>query len=1215
MEPDKNTQNQETKITSFQEVACKKFEKLSSTPHGKEISESFRKGKIRESIFLEALKVADNPNLMKKDCYQDYVKALAKGKFPKEGKQASRFLQALRGTESEQQYATEMLKKLAQDSTGPLSNRAEKEHLQRLNELRNQDLEIGTNEIQERIASISPQEEPDQSVFEVATPELLKDVAKLDKAVIEEYKLKTQIEETVTQIYDLAEENYEENKHRIQNLIKVIKKLQEQILNLKSEVEGEQEHWENYLQRNVSKAEKHEHATLESGFEPKKGEKVQVWLMRENVKAKSVPTLDGIEVDPKTGVAQKRLTTLTIDDIYWDKETTDEYTGTRMVSYSMEIDGKKVSTITPYKTFLNFLKTYEGYKEYDDVEEFNDFYQFELSDKKIQECVGESFTAESIKVPETGETEEVTIKIAAVTTVGDQTYVELDKPVTTLSRHELPNSVHSMLYFDRSQKKFPLGKFGCYLKRNRFQREPGAEEMQSILDTLSERKLRESQALVEDKDEFTKEKFKRFGGQRKETLTLPEQGEQTNIVYLDEHRNKKNGKLTQEMDENGEPVYYLEKTGTDDEPTVTRNKLKKRNLIAASNKGDIVDAPQEAQEQTLEPQDTPEPSDYEQTSPDDPSSDQPERKPESSQAQYYEEALPYEDVNKTGLKQGGSESLLRKMWAETRFLSVSDLWEMGKAMWEYYQRRWERRQKEKYSSVGKDIPFFAPEMERINQAAENEQVQQFKESLDQQGVYDIQERLQKTRNKDELKAAISALCEQGQMRWDDIEFWKNVNRFVDGSLAIPIPSNGDPATIISDEDPRTGEDFLKDALDSLWGEGSYNSWRSQSKSQYISSAKEYYQKGNELEGVQGGHARRLGVLLQMHKQGHYVDAHEFEGLILHALDYGKSSMQAKLYYMVEGVAAQSPQGRTILSVDRLAHLNSEMLHKFPLLEYITAAAPRKPGGAATAHRFTIDDYKRWAHWFDQGNPMNCSPTKAVDEFLWKYALPSDDTQNRINKDMRNGENLDHDDMFGFLPPASEQVITDACRSTTGSKKFFTIEGYANAFPGFSQYMRTLSETNNRNKLVEAVVSYVRFEGIMQNRFQKEKDYYQRMDDVTLTSPTIVTSTPPIAFINELNSVIEKIAYAYGDAELIDTINTLRTETGDISQKANRTQQDKVNFAFERFSKIFRRVVKSDNGEKMTAIVHSANLEGMPFSDDEAKDRRKAEFKNKFQLQY
>ena len=50
------------------------------------------------------------------------------------------------------------------------------------------------------------------------------------------------------------------------------------------------------------------------------------------------------------------------------------------------------------------------------------------------------------------------------------------------------------------------------------------------------------------------------------------------------------------------------------------------------------------------------------------------------------------------------------------------------------------------------------------------------------------------------------------------------------------------------------------------------------------------------------------------------------------------------------------------------------------------------------------------------------------------------------------ENFDHDDMHGYLPPASTQVIDNACRTVGGGgKHLLTIEGYMNAAAGFDEY--------------------------------------------------------------------------------------------------------------------------------------------------------------------
>ncbi|MBP9770941.1 hypothetical protein KBC97_02140, partial [Candidatus Gracilibacteria bacterium] len=584
-------------------------------------------------------------------------------------------------------------------------------------------------------------------------------------------------------------------------------------------------------------------------------------------------------------------------------------------------------------------------------------------------------------------------------------------------------------------------------------------------------------------------------------------------------------------------------------------------------------------------------------------------------------ALSIDQVKKSGGMQRTEISYLRALWTNTRFLSMNDCWKMGKSMFEYYERRWERKQKDKFSRVGEELPYFSPEMRRIVEATEHEEVHQYQEAFEHKGIYEIQYRLENTSNKDELKATLVTLSDKGQLRLDSIPFWENLNKFVNSEKnRIPIPSNGDPSTMVSKNDPRTGSDFLKPAIDSIWGEGTFDGFYSKNKSAYASNAKGFYEEGKQLEGLDGGHSRRLGILLQQHKQGIYVNPHEYEGLILHSIEAGKSSMQAKIYYMIEGVAAYNHDGRTIMPFDRIAHINSEMLPQFPILEYITARMPRKPTHEEVA-RFNLEDYKQWVHWFDNGHPSdpsNHSPSPFVDEFMWKYVIPSDETENRINKAMRNGEKLDHDDMFAYLPPANYQVVGDACKTTTGAKKFLTIEGYANVFPGFSQYMRSTAEMGRKVKLREAIKSYVRFEGIMTKRFQKTddaRDPYQRMSGNTLTGRTIVSDTPPQAFIDQINPAVQAITKAYNDPKLNAIVAKIYSgEVADIYSDTGKKQQQQINLAYEDFNKIFDEVVKTDNGDKMQSIILGAKFTGMPdFMSDEEKAQRKSAFVDKTQL--
>jgi hypothetical protein len=1081
---------------------------------GEEIVDKYIDGKIEEKAFRRIHKVAEDPNKMQKDPYKRFMKAIAKGTLPTEGKFGQRFLLKLLDSlenkgSNEEKYVSKLLAQI-EDGTRIITKDIAKDEV--LKALEDTTKITDIDGIKSKVESVSKTQVGNWEV-ERAPKEL---VAKLD-----EYERRT------TSLID--EEKSCKSEERKRQIDDEIDKIREEEAKYKKE-------FTDYLTRNLERFRAIRSYSKRLGFDINRAKKV------------------AMKVNESTEIIK-------IDRVYFAREKTDYETtspGELMVQFTSLKGDREIKENAGYKYFLSLMDTYVGHEEIDEPEEFNEKYGAEIGYKDVLELKGSRFSNKDEE-----------FKVKDVVNKGGKWHVVLDKGVKIRNKNLIPYSVDSSLYSDLEEKEFKLGEFGAFLRKNDFRREITEEEdMQNFADKSQEEEKKECEELLAGLTPSQQEIFKGIGGI----------------------------------------------------PTVTKRKLNKRDLLEAVNKGRVQRG--NVEEEALEA--IPTESENTEYKNSEPQVEQNQTKVKSSKKNYLEEALPYSEVFKAGGMEKVEVGLLKQMWSSTRFLSISDIWEMAKAMYEYYDRRWQRKQKDRYSSIGKELPFWAPEMQRISQATENEQVNQFKESFDQKGVWEIQDRVRLTKNRDELKAALIVLASKGQLRWDDIDFWKNLNRFVDPSLAVPIPSNGDPNTSLSETDLRTGYDFLKDAIDSLWGQGQYNEWARQNKSTYISNAKGFYEEGKELEGVQGGQGRRLGELLRQHKTGSFVDPQEYEGLILQAIEYGKGSMQDKIYFMIQGVAAQNKDGKTLLAFDRMAHLNSEMLVKFPVLEYLCARAPRSDG---KSHRFTIDDYRQWAKWFDMGDPMNCKPTRAVDEFMWKYAIPSDDTQNRINKALRHGENLDHDDMFAYLPPATEEVVTDTCKAIMGSKKFLTIEGYANVFPGFSQYIRSLATHNKREKLVEAVKSYIRFEGIMSNKFEKSKtaaeDKYQRLGPSTMNSSTIVSTTPPAAYIGQLNKAIQAVIMAYNDPELNSIADIIfNTQVGDLSQKYEQEKQNRVNDAYHRFGQVFHKVIKSDNGERMTAILDSANLEGMTYMSSEEKEvrkeelkARKAEYQNEMSLNY
>lgn len=584
------------------------------------------------------------------------------------------------------------------------------------------------------------------------------------------------------------------------------------------------------------------------------------------------------------------------------------------------------------------------------------------------------------------------------------------------------------------------------------------------------------------------------------------------------------------------------------------------------------------------------------------------------------EALPYDKVfrNKPPIVEE-QVGYLKSLYAETRFFSIMDIAVAGKTMWEYYERRFNTRQKQKYSGVLKDLKYFGADMQRINQNAETEEMDQFKGALDNFGFMQTRDRLRTTNSYYELKACFVSLVGRGQLRWDDVKMWKNVNRFAPAGKKIPIPYDGKPHTIVKMEGKRglTGFDFLKPTIDAMWGDGQFDDWMNHNKSAYASGVNRAADgEGKSLEGQPGGFGARLANLLMLHKQGEPVDPQRYEGLLMASINMGKGTMQDKLYYMIQGVACVNSKGNTILDFDRIGHINAEYLTRYPFLDYICTEVPRPPDGKKS-YRFTLEDYKSWAKLFDQGLENNVRPTTAVDEFMWRHALTSDQTIRRINK-VRDYQGFDPDDTFAFFPPMNTQLITDACNvgSVSGGKKATSLEAFKNIFPGFSQYLKTLTQKGDVSRLTEGINSFIRFESIMTNRYEKDNTLYQRMEDFDLKGGSVCSSTSGYTLISQINLLIDHVVAAYvssgipGARAVAEKLSLARTQVSseEFITPQGKAKQDQVNAALKSFPKLFTEMIEKDKGKLLIAaaseIEGSGILEGMPYEGPEEQEMRK-----------
>ncbi|MCX6733404.1 MAG: hypothetical protein NTX63_01180 [Candidatus Peregrinibacteria bacterium] len=554
------------------------------------------------------------------------------------------------------------------------------------------------------------------------------------------------------------------------------------------------------------------------------------------------------------------------------------------------------------------------------------------------------------------------------------------------------------------------------------------------------------------------------------------------------------------------------------------------------------------------------------------------------------------------------EGTIMHIWNETQFISAQDVGELGKHIWEYWNRTWERRMKNRFAKFGSHLPFIGTEMLRIKEDTEHEEVGKFKHAMEHMGDFEIRGLLNGSSNQDQIKACIEVLTEKGMMRWDDVRTWKAINRIpaLSNDKKIPIPNDGNAYAIVGMSEsgiPKKGMDYLKEAFENIWGDDNlYDSWRAKNKGAYKSGLDKYKSDAAALENDPNGLSGGMKMLLSEHMRGNQVDPQKYEEFIRYAIEEGKSNAENRLYYIVMGVATN------LLTLDRVADLNG-LCNKQPWLDFFTQAKDEnKPLTLTTMQSqvppyynrtFTVSDFKVMANFFDNDSDTSkkkFGPGKNVHDFFWKKIMPHHTTQTRTLKASRGAEGMDHDDAHFFMPCLDYRQVRNMCGSSAGDKKYFSPPGYLNVFPGFSEWSRTLAATKNRTLLEKAILSYVNFDGIITGRFLKSDTKKQVISDNVLENDGSVVDplTPSKFHIDQMRNMILKIG---AKAERGDRWKLLFKKIEKASEDKDGKGQKEIENFIEEFGPELNSAINSIGEEELFKIVNSCNLKGYSGTPD------------------
>ncbi|MBN1494845.1 hypothetical protein JW911_03880 [Candidatus Peregrinibacteria bacterium] len=591
-----------------------------------------------------------------------------------------------------------------------------------------------------------------------------------------------------------------------------------------------------------------------------------------------------------------------------------------------------------------------------------------------------------------------------------------------------------------------------------------------------------------------------------------------------------------------------------------------------------------------------------------------------------------------------SESALAAFWRNTKILRIDDIFQILKKYYEFYAHNWERSQKERYSSIGKGMPFYGSDFARLNQEAETEEVEKLKKDMKDWSPPMIYDAIFKARNKDHLKACIELLCEKGKFRWDDPKVWEMINKFNDADHQVPLPDPPDadpyrPYRAGTGKqfagrpiDGKTGFDFLPEAVDALWGESTYTGWKRGNDSTHEDGCNKAFAKGKELEADPsgtGGVANELAVLLEKHMNGAYIEPSDYEGLLRFILKAGKAGGDDKLYYLLMGLTIPNPEtGKTIMSWDRLSYFIDEFGNTFPGIDYFTDKDEKRlpetgeiyKGSWRKAHfeHLTRD----WAKLAKENH--NYKPPTSVSEYLNKEILTANETQIRLEKAIGKGaQNIDHDDYPFYGPALKENAIENLCAFQSGGTQKISTQAYKNIYVGFAPRMQALikkieeeKEYEKRGlrgtkdqsaeyfkKLTATLTSFMRFDSILGSRYKRDENYV-RLGRQDYDTPFNWDQQNNLSlYKQDLQGVVKEIIDTYNPENKAKLLMAFEDPPSTLLEPAQKRKQKEIEAAVEEFGKYFEQMVTADNGAKMMEIIEKHDF--LKPGAGSAEERKKA----------
>jgi hypothetical protein len=570
-----------------------------------------------------------------------------------------------------------------------------------------------------------------------------------------------------------------------------------------------------------------------------------------------------------------------------------------------------------------------------------------------------------------------------------------------------------------------------------------------------------------------------------------------------------------------------------------------------------------------------------------------------------------DDPNKSEMAGQSAESvgLLYGIWKGTQLLSLKDIWTLYKTTEEYLKRRHERNVKKRAGAYGQSLPGrWGAEFRNLAESAEHEEVNKYKEEMEDLDIWIIKDRLHDTSDPDEAKAACLILTGKGLLNFEDEKVWATMNRIMKKTLSI---SDYEKYYIagkkVENKNGEKGADALITAINQVWGAPTGSDWYSQNDSAFSSGVDSFTQDATDYENQYKGHsvAAELHNMLLRHKAGDYVNPHRYESFIRFIIEAGKAEIEDKVYYLVAGITEKDPNGETILTKQRHAAIEGKYLNQLPLLDYFTRYSPE-----GSTEKFPQEYAEELMSMWGVKSSKNTNDgaqrynKDAVRKFIWQKMMTHDQVLRRLAKGSRRAEGMDHDDAHLLIPMADEDLIYQSIVSNArGQQSNFTQEGLANGIAGYTHYMMSLADNADssaeiRRKMKaegfkdpgelmkKTIGSFIAFESVVNKRNMYSQPYLRLGPNHMDNFPIVDGAKTTREHMNEMKRVVHKILTAYGmpESDIQEYLYNSYWDSDDATKKKHEQ-------FLKGFGKKFNQLIDSQGTDKLIQIVIDAKRSG------------------------